>query len=70
MSELTLESLAARVALLEQRLDAPKNVIPPLRDWRSVIGICEESDFSRQMQAEIEAASDAEYKAAQEGTEG
>ena len=70
MSELTLESLAARVAELERKLAvAPPSVIPASRDWRSVIGISEESDFSRSMVAEMEAFREAERKAALEDTE-
>ena len=67
MPELTLESLAARVAELEReaaaRKEAPAGVIPATRDWRSVVGISEETEFSRAMQAEIQAARDAEQAA-------
>jgi hypothetical protein len=70
MPELTLESLAARVAELEREVVAlkgrPPSVIPPSRDWRSVIGISEESDFSRAMQAEMDALREAERRAALE----
>ncbi len=64
MPEVTLESLATRVAELERKLAAQPNVIPATRDWRSVVGISEETEFSRLMQAEIEANSEAERRAA------
>ena len=73
MPELTLESLAARVAELERELSALKAkspvVISPTRDWRSVVGISEETDFSRAMLAEMEANSEAERQAALEDQE-
>ena len=71
MPEPTLEALAARVAVLEQtiaRLTNP-SIIPVTRDWRTVVGISRESEFTHRFLAEIEANSDAERKAAQEGTE-
>jgi hypothetical protein len=56
MPELTLESLAARLTEVERELAAlkakPPAVIPATRDWRSVVGISEETEFSRAMQAE------------------
>jgi hypothetical protein len=73
MPELTLESLAARVAELERELTALKAkspaVVAPTRDWLSVVGISEETDFSRAMLAEIEANSEAERRAALEDRE-
>ena len=73
MPELTLESLAARVAELEREVTAlkgkPPSVLPPMRDWRSVVGISEETDFSRAMQAEMAAAREAARRAAEEGGE-
>ncbi|WP_020468515.1 hypothetical protein [Zavarzinella formosa] len=68
MPELTLETLAARLASLEQKVAALSGVIPPTRDWKSVVGISVETDFSRQMQAEMESIREAERKAAREGT--
>jgi hypothetical protein len=47
-------------------LKAKSSVIPATRDWRSVVGISEESEFSRSMQAEMEAMREAERKAAME----
>ena len=64
MPELTLEALAARLAVVEQKLSALSAVVPPTRDWRSVVGISQETEFSRLMQAEMDAARDAERKAA------
>ncbi len=64
MPELTLEALAARLAVVEQKLSALSAVVPPTRDWRSVVGISEETEFSRLMQAEMDAAREAERQAA------
>lgn len=69
MPEVTLESLASRVAALERELAALKGVTLPSRDWRSVVGISEETEFSRQMQEEMKARKEAEWLAAQNGTE-
>ncbi len=69
MPELTLESLAARVAELERKLSVSPSIIPASRDWRSVVGISEETDFSRSMLTEMEALREAERKAAIEDTE-
>jgi hypothetical protein len=70
MSELTLESLAARVAELERRLgmgDAPA-VLPATRDWREVIGRGEHNEFTRAMWAEVAALREAERDAARRGS--
>ena len=66
MAELTLEALAQRVAALERKLASLTSVVPPSRDWRSVVGISEDNEFTRQMLAEIEANSEAERRAALE----
>lgn len=64
MPELTLESLAARVAELERKLaHTSPSVIPASRDWRSVVGISEETEFSRGMLAEMAAYREDERKA-------
>jgi len=56
MPELTLESLAARVAELERKLaPARLNIIPATRDWRSVVGISQRTEFSDAMEAEMAA---------------
>jgi deoxycytidylate deaminase len=66
MSEITLESLARRLAEVERRLNEKQSaVIPPTRDWRSVVGISEETEFSRLMQAEMDALHEADRRAAE-----
>ena len=66
MPESPLESLTKRVEELERRLDAQqRSVIAPTRDWRSVVGISEETEFSRLMQAEIAAGREADRRAAE-----
>lgn len=69
MPEVTLESLAARLAAVERELAALRGVTLPSRDWRSVAGISEETEFSRRMQAEMKAIKDAERSAAENGSE-
>lgn len=65
MPEVTLESLAKRLHDLEVKVAglANGNVIPPTRDWRSVIGISEMTDFSRDMLAEMAASREADREA-------
>ncbi len=66
MSELTLESLARRLDEIERRLNEKQpSVIAPTKDWRSVVGISEMTDFSRLMQAEMDALRDADRRAAE-----
>jgi hypothetical protein len=66
MSELTLESLARRLDEIERRLNEKQpSVIAPTKDWRSVVGISEETEFSRLMQAEMDALRDADRRAAE-----
>ena len=66
MPEHTLESLAARVAELERKLAGlTPDGAPPRPDWRGVVGISEDNEFTRAMLAEIEANSDTERRAAQ-----
>jgi hypothetical protein len=68
MPEVTLESLARRIDELERRLNEKlPNAIAPTRDWRSVVGISEDNEFTRLMQAEIEAAHEADRQAALSG---
>ncbi len=70
MNDLTLESLAERLAALERKVAAlTPNVVPPARDWRSVVGISEETEFSRQWLAEMTTRRDAERAAALAGDE-
>ncbi len=63
MSELTLESLARRLEEIERRLNEKQ---PPsaIKDWRRVVGISENNEFTGLMLAEIEAAHEAERQAA------
>ena len=64
MPELTLESLARRLEEVERRLNEKQpSVISTTRDWRCVVGISEDNDFTRLMLAEIQAAHDAERQA-------
>ena len=66
MSELTLESLARRLDEVERRLNERQpSVIAPTKDWRSVVGVSEETEFSRLMQAEMDAIRDADRRAAE-----
>ncbi len=65
MSELTLESLARRLEEVERRLNEKQpSIIAPTKDWRSVVGISEDNEFTRLMLAEIEAAHEADRQAA------
>jgi hypothetical protein len=66
MPELTLESLAARVAELERLIASSKTVIPATRDWRSVVGMFPDDEFNRAWIAETEAIREADRKAARE----
>jgi hypothetical protein len=65
MSDLTLESLARRLDEIERRLNEKQaaGAAPP-RDWRSVVGISEDNEFTRLMLAEIEVAHEADRQAA------
>ncbi|MBX9626913.1 MAG: hypothetical protein K2X82_24140 [Gemmataceae bacterium] len=70
MTELTLEAVAERLAALERQvaaLTASADVIPATRDWRSVVGMFDGSEFMRQVDAEIEAMRAAEQRALDEG---
>jgi chromosome condensin MukBEF ATPase and DNA-binding subunit MukB len=60
-----LESLARRLEEVERRLNKKQpSVIAATKDWRRVVGISEDNDFTRLVLTEIEAAHDAERKAA------
>ena len=63
----TFEALAARVASLERTVATLAGVIPPTRDWRSVVGMFDDSDFMPNVIAEGQAIREAERKAAREG---
>jgi len=66
MPELTLEALAARVAELERKLAAAST--PPAQDWRSVVGMFVDDEFTRSWIAETEAIREADRQAARDGT--
>ncbi len=63
MSELTLESLARRLEEVERRLNERSATAPP-QEWRSVVGISEDNEFTRLMLAEIDAAHEADRQGA------
>ncbi len=63
MNDLTLESLARRVDALEKVI-AANEAGRARRDWRDVVGISEDNEFTRLMLAEIEAAHQADRQAA------
>jgi hypothetical protein len=66
MPDLSLESLARRLDEVERRLNERQSaVMAPTKDWRSVVGISEMTDFSRLMQAEMDALRDADRQAAE-----
>lgn len=58
MNELTLESLARRVAALEAM--AGQSAPAPAKDWRKVIGMFHDSDFMRQVDEECLRSREAE----------
>lgn len=64
--ELTLEALAQRLAALEQKVATLTSVIPPTRDWRTVVGISQRSEFTDLWEAEVKALREADRKAAQD----
>ncbi len=69
MNELSLESLALRVQKLEARFEVLANVIPPSRDWRTVVGISTRTEFSDTLESEMEALRNADREAAAAGEE-
>jgi len=64
MSELTLEALARRIESLEKQL---ADLTRSQKDWRSVVGMFEGSDFMRQVDEEGRAIREADRQAAREG---
>jgi hypothetical protein len=61
MNELTLEGLAKRVEALERALQARPS---RQKDWRRVVGMFGDSEFSRQVDAEGRAIREAEREEA------
>ena len=55
MPEITLESLAQRVALLEKELAEQKARSAPKKDWRRTVGMFTGSEFQKQVDAEGQA---------------
>jgi hypothetical protein len=66
MNDLTLESLAERVAALERAMGTK----PPRaagKDWRRTIGMFRDSEFMREVDEECLRAREAEREAARRG---
>jgi hypothetical protein len=66
MNELTLESLAKRVAALEKEM-ATKSPGRSRKDWRKVVGMFRDSEFMRQVDEECLRIREAEREAARRG---
>lgn len=66
VSELTLESVAKRLANLESKV-AALSAKPGTKDWRRSVGMFEGSEFMAQVDAEVLAAREAERSAARAG---
>ena len=66
MAEVTLESLAQRVATLEKELAEQKARTAQKKDWRRTVGMFTGSDFQKQVDAEGQAIREADRKAASE----
>jgi hypothetical protein len=66
MPEVTLESLAKRIEDLERKL-AELSAGPKPNDWRSVVGIFEDNEFTRDWEAETLAIRERSRQAAREG---
>ena len=65
MSELSLESLARRLEEVERRMNERQSSVPASsKDWRRVVGISEDNEFTRLMLAEIGVAHEADRQAA------
>ncbi len=64
MSDMTLEALVKRIEILEKQV---ARLMPPAKDWRSVIGMFEGSDFMRQVDEEGRVIREADRRAAREG---
>ncbi len=67
MPDVTIEDLAKRVEELERKLAELAKPQPPANDWRSVVGIFEDDEFSRDMIAETLAIRERSRQAAAEG---
>ncbi len=69
MTEPTLESLAARLAIVERELAEQRAREDSRKDWRRVAGMFTGSEFMKQVDAEGQAIREAERKAAREELE-
>ena len=67
MPEMTLEALTKRVEELERKLAELAKPQPPANDWRSVVGIFEDNEFTRDWEAEVRAIRERSRQAAREG---
>lgn len=70
MTEITLDEIVKRLEAVEKKL-AQQEAEQSRRkkDWRRVVGISEDNDFTRLMRAEIEAAREADRRAARDGNQ-
>ena len=66
MSEVTLESLAERVAALEKDLAEQKAKSARKKDWRRTVGMFTGNEFMKQIDAEGQAIREADRQAARE----
>jgi hypothetical protein len=66
MNDLTLESLAKRVAALEKEM-ATKPPDQSHKDWRKVVGMFRDSEFMREVDEECLRSREAEREAARRG---
>lgn len=62
MPEVTLQDLAKRVEALEKKLASAPN-----QDWRSAVGMFDDSPFMIELLAELEKTREAERDAARRG---
>lgn len=67
MPEVTVAELALRVAELERKLAELMAAKAPTQDWRSVVGIFEDNEFTRQWEEETRAIRERSRQAAREG---
>ncbi len=59
MTDVTLDSLAQRVEALERAIGSPTDSPRP-KDWQRVVGMCGDSEFMKQVDAEGQAIREAE----------
>lgn len=67
MTEPTLESLADRIAALERKLVVKPTGEGAQYDWRSIVGMMDDNEFTREWIAEMEAIREADREAARQG---